>query len=527
MAKFPVVLPLPGLLSATEYLSQSLSPATQAPPAQDDAQFSRQLWLALVFPQLGLEVYLGEQQQVAAVLVKTQQGRSLVHSVSTAARAQGIHVDMPINAAYALSPGLKVYTFDESAQNHRLQQLALWAEQFTSKISIQSPPALLLEVRGSIRLFGGLASLQRHIRQQLHHQWYHYFLSAITPTPLASLLLARSAKDVVITDKTVLRSVLGPLSVRYLPIGVKKKRQLHNTGVRVLRDLFRLPRQALARRFGTEVTHYIDRALGLVPDPLDFFSSGERFEAYYEFPLEVRKTGLILPVAEQLLEQLTLFLRERDICIIQYEFRLQHGAQSATTLIVGMRQPSRDAQHLLLLLTEQLQRCAPKAAVRSVLLSAQEFLPFISSSASLGLLTDIVSQPSALADTADINLLLEQLQNRLGRDAIRTLHSASDHRPEYAFRVGDKSPQSRQKLQLQRPMWLLPEPRRLAQRDKRPWLNGPIKLLKGPERIEAGWWSGEDVRRDYYVAVDRHGSHLWIFQTLNEQQQWYLHGVFA
>ena len=194
MAKFPVVLPLPGLLSAAEDTSQTLSTPTRVPPAQDNAQLPQQLWLALVFPQLGLEVYLGEQQHIAAALVKTHKGRSLIHSVSTAARAQGIHVDMPVNAAYALSPGLKVYTFDEPAQNHRLQQLALWAEQFTSKISIQSPPALLLEVRGSIRLFGGLESLQRHIHQQLHHQWYHEFLSAITPVPLASLLLARNGK---------------------------------------------------------------------------------------------------------------------------------------------------------------------------------------------------------------------------------------------------------------------------------------------------------------------------------------------
>jgi len=522
MAKFPVVLPLPGLLPAPEHPSPALPPAAQVNP-----QYPHQLWLALVFPQLGLEVYLGEQRDIAAALVKTHKGRSLVHSVSRAARAQGVHIDMPLNAAYALSPGLKVYTFDEPAQNHRLQQLAVWAEQFTSKVSVKSPSALLLEVRGSIKLFGGLAALQQHIHQQLCDQWHHRFLSAITPTPLASLLLARSGRCEVITDKTALRSVLGPLSIRYLPIGFKKKRQLHNTGVRVLRDLFRLPRQALARRFGAELTHYLDRILGLVPDPLNFFTSGERFEAYFEFPLEVRKTDVILPVAGQLLEQLALFLRKRDICVNQYEFRLQHGKRSATTLVVGMRQPSRDSQHLLSLLTEQLQRCALKAAVSSVLLSAREFLPFMPLDDSLGLFTDIGSESSMSIGKTDINRLLEQLQSRLGCHAIQVLHGVNDHRPEHAYRVGDKPQQQYQELQRQRPMWLLPEPLLLAQRDNRPWLNGPVKLLKGPERIEAGWWSGKDIRRDYYIAIDGHGSQLWVFQTLNAQHQWYLHGVFS
>jgi len=526
MVKSPVVLPLPGLAN-TKLLPSALSTETLQPASQAKAEYPQPLWLALVFPQLALEVYLGEQKNIACVLVKEHRGRAVVHGASTLALKQGIKVDMPVNAAYALSPGLKVYSYDEQVENNRLQQLAVWAEQFTSRVSIQSPQALLLEVRGSIKLFGGLSELQQHIYQQLDGQWHHNFISAITPTPMASLLLAHSGTSEIITHKNALRSVLGRLSVNHLPIGLKKKQQLRSTGVRLLRDLLRLPKDALARRFGKRLTNYLDRTLGAIPDPLDFFTSSETFEVFYEFPLEVRRTDRVLQVAAQLLDQLALFLRERDICINQCEFRLHHDKYAATTVVIGVRQASRDAQHLLLLLKEQLERLALKDSVRGITLSVHDFLPFVPQDEMMpGLFAEVSSGQAGFGGKNNIDHLLEQLQARLGRDAIKKIYSVHDHRPEYAYRFNEAVAKQNPSLNQQRPFWLLPEPRLLPQKDHRPWLQGPISLLKGPERIEAGWWSGDDVRRDYYIAIDKHGSHLWIFQEF-KQQQWYLHGIFS
>jgi hypothetical protein len=56
-------------------------------------------------------------------------------------------------------------------------------------------------------------------------------------------------------------------------------------------------------------------------------------------------------------------------------------------------------------------------------------------------------------------------------------------------------------------------------------------LLKGPERIDFGWWDEDDlskvITRDYYVAtINNQGSLLWIFQYSNDKR-WYLHGIFS
>jgi protein ImuB len=72
-------------------------------------------------------------------------------------------------------------------------------------------------------------------------------------------------------------------------------------------------------------------------------------------------------------------------------------------------------------------------------------------------------------------------------------------------------------------LWLLAEPRRLAMIAGEPCLDGPLALKQGPERIETGWWDGQRVARDYYVAESPAGARLWVFRE--RRGEWYLHGV--
>jgi protein ImuB len=60
-----------------------------------------------------------------------------------------------------------------------------------------------------------------------------------------------------------------------------------------------------------------------------------------------------------------------------------------------------------------------------------------------------------------------------------------------------------------------------------PSLQGMLEMQAGPERIETGWWDGDEVRRDYYVAANARGETFWIFREHGDPAGWYLHGVFA
>jgi protein ImuB len=73
----------------------------------------------------------------------------------------------------------------------------------------------------------------------------------------------------------------------------------------------------------------------------------------------------------------------------------------------------------------------------------------------------------------------------------------------------------------------LKPPRALQTRDGHPWLEGRLELLLGPERIESGWWDGNDIRRDYYIAEDATHTRLWLFRHSGQTAEWFLHGIFA
>ena len=177
---------------------------------------------------------------------------------------------------------------------------------------------------------------------------------------------------------------------------------------------------------------------------------------------------------------------------------------------VGLASAARDAERLSRLLREKLSTFALERPVESIGIEAGDFAPLHGRTA--GMFGD------RLAEVEDWARLLERLQMRLGRGAVHGLSTYPDHRPELAWRrvePGEWDP--REYVQPgPRPLWLLEEPRRLGEDE--------FRLLAGPERIETGWWDGDEAKRDYFVAKCGDVSTAWIYREAGE---WYLHGFFA
>ena len=162
------------------------------------------------------------------------------------------------------------------------------------------------------------------------------------------------------------------------------------------------------------------------------------------------------------------------------------------------------------LLRERLAKLSLGKAVEAIRLEAEDFTPLHErSDAMFG---------DAAADEESWNELAERLQARLGSGAIHGLTAYPDHRPEYAWRrvePGEWDPREFRQPGA-RPAWLLEPPRRLGQMD--------LELLAGPERIECGWWDGDEAKRDYFIARSGDASLVWIYR---ESDGWFLHGIFA
>lgn len=398
-----------------------------------------------------------------------------------------------------------------------LLQLAAWAGRYTPKVSPEKSCGLLLEVAGSLKLYGGLPALVRSMRGDLQAMDYRASLAG-APTPRAAWWLALAGRSRSITALPTLADALAPLPLEVLDSEERTLDLLRRIGLRTLGEVMQLPRDGLAKRCGQALLDQLDRAMGRLPEARLYFQAPPVFHARQELQAEVGHTEPLLYVAQRLLLQLAGYLAARSAGVGGFDFVLQHRDGICTTIEIGLVAPSRDDAHLLHLLRERLERVALREPVREVRLYAEDIRPLAGDNASL--FHDEISA------SQDWPRLVEQLRARLGNESVCGLAVAAEHRPEDASVLSEIGNASRIEARFGlRPLWLLPAPRALAERQGIPHYEGPLKLLMGPERIQSGWWSGPYEGRDYFVAQTPSHALLWVYRVA--ARGWYLHGWFA
>jgi protein ImuB len=475
------------------------------------------LWLALYLPRFPLEV-LGAPR-AAALPVAVISG-TVVVAIDADAACAGVHAGMSAGAACALVPNLILASRDEAAETAALEGLAAWAGRFTSFVSLVPPDGLLLEIGGSLALFGGLDALLERVRHAIDALGYGVRFG-VAPTPLGAWLLARAGLEEPVTAMHKLPACLAPVPLACLDLPARIEQDLHSVGVERFGDCCRLPRDGAARRTDPRLLAYLDRALGKRADPRLPYTPPPTFERRLSLPGEVRDTETLLIGAQRLLLELAGYLQARAGGVQALEWHLAHRRGPATRLTIELVTPSRDAQHLLLLLRERLARVELAEAVVYLGVRAHNILPLAPAS------PDLYGEQGVSG--GDWRALVERLRSRLGREAVQGLALAADHRPEKAWCCcpPGESPGDASLHYPRRPLWLLDPPELLSTVEGDPWFDGKLHLARGPERIESGWWDGNDIARDYFEALHPSGACYWVYRDLRERRDWYLHGVFA
>jgi protein ImuB len=407
-----------------------------------------------------------------------------------------------------------------------LERLAATALQFTPRVSLEPPDGLLLEVRGSLHLFGGPAALCRAFQAQCTAAC----TLALAPTPLAALALARAGVARQVTDAAQLTGAVTALPLRSLRWPEDTLARLASMGVRSIGEALRLPRAGLARRCGPELLVTLDRLLGRRSDPRSVVRLRERFRAQRDLYYESADQERILHVVQGMLEELEAFLRRRQCGVNALELRLAHRDLPDTHCRLRLALPQHLAHELGLLLREHLARLQLPAVARRCTLRSGRLLEQAPVSGGLW-------RPGEHggAATQQLPAFIERLRARLGNEAVYGLCLVPEHRPEAAWSTAEPALKSAALLPglpawspQQRPLWLLQVPRPLLLRAGRPCHRGqPLQLLSGPERLETGWWDGSGICRDYYVARAAHGEKLWVFRERNSAHDWFLHGMFG
>jgi protein ImuB len=443
---------------------------------------------------------------------------------------------------------------DASAQADALTALGWWGLQFTPRVA-QGEQAVVLEVSASERLFGGRQPLLDHL---------FGVARPVQPVRMAHAATALLALAYLQLDAGAACPAPDLLPLATLADAHAHLATLERIGCRCWGDLRALPRGGVVRRFGAPLLDALDRAYGLKPEAYAWRVLPEVFDMPLELSAQVETAPALLFAARRMLAQLQLWLQARQRGILALELGWQMDARRNTathgSLVVRTAEPTLDMAHLQRLLGEHLDHTTLPAPVLYLRMRSVETAPLPGASASL--------LPDELRNGDGLHQLLERLSARLGPEQVLRVVPCSDHRPEYMQRwevaaqdnpvagavaigkpVLGKKKTNKAAIHAMPacaelyPPWLLATPLKLAVRQDRPIYQGPLTLLVGPQRLEAGWWgtaAPEDTvvtLRDYFLARSEQAGLLWIYrerlvaaQVADEQQAggyWYLHGLYG
>jgi protein ImuB len=493
------------------------------------------LWIALYLSRLPIEVFCPNWSSDVGTVVLEQER---VLAVSPLAHAAGVQVGMRRGGVLMLMPDARLVERDQAMEAEAQHAVAMALLQYTPLVAQGEESTLLLDIGASLRLFGGIKALCRHIRADLRTLGFTGALSC-APTARGAWMLARrnGRRGRVVKMASLVRR-LDRLPSSLAPPARAFGAWFEGIGCFNLGDMRRLPRPGLQRRCGRPLLDMLDAAYGMTPELFEWIEAPTTFHAKLELFDRIEHADALLYAAQRLLLQLTGWLCARQLAVERITFYLEHErgkvARDPTLVDIALAEATWRDEHLVRLLKERLAKLELVAPVIGLALEALQVQPMAPPSESLF--------PEPGGSEEDRVRMFELLVARLGPENVLQAVPHADYRPELAniwVPVQQKIRDSVRAAQMPddihsfpRPTWLLAKPIALLMRNHRPFYGSPLRMASAPERIEAGWWNQMQTR-DYFVAQGLDHTLYWVYRerivgsAAGLDPRWFLHGLFA
>lgn len=499
--------------------------------------------LSVCFPWLVAEHQLRLMGQVgfAAPFAVVEQavGTLRLAGVNASAAARGLHAGLGLTDARAVCPGIVT----RMAVPERLEafQAALtrWAERFTPMTGVDRNRALMLDITGCSHLFGGEEAMLAEVLAALEQRGLTA-RAAIADTKGAAWAMAHFAKGGIAPPGKV-RAAIADLPVAALRLETDIVDSLAKIGITTVEPLTRMPRGALARRFGIECMRRLDQAMGAEPETLSPERAMPVFAARITLPEPIGLVSDVMAGIERLLERVCLQLEQHHMGArtVRLTVRRVDGADSQTEITLA--QPGRDPMRLRALFERKVAEIDAGFGIDALRLKA--------------VMVEAL-KPAQIAqgrrETSEQRLadLVSRLGNRIGFENILRFVPADSHIPERAFttsaaaysdavgwtgRVGGNTPLRPISMMSPQPVHSMDEVLPVSSPPKRFRIGSVTHTLaqaQGAERLAPEWWwddpNWRSGPRDYWQVATCEGPRLWLFCTVAARQPgWFLHGVFA
>ena len=436
-------------------------------------------------------------------------GRQIVARRCQRAAAAGVREGMTLAHARALlsAGGAIIRPQEPQREQAALLALAGWALKFSPIVAVDPPDGLLVDIAGCEHLFGGQERLVHRFADEVVGLGLVARVAA-GPTFACARAVARfgSADRAIVCEGT---ETLARLPVAALGVDRAVVDALGEVGIERIGHLLKLPRSALAARFGPGLLRRLDQAAGLAPETIDPIRPLSPLLAERVFAGPATQLEAIQLTVGGLLAELAELLEQRGCGARELELQLDRIDTAPVRVVIALSRPSRDVGHLRSLLVPRVESINLGYGVVRVAVRATHLGP-LAHEQMLGWEGDGVGGVEGV--DRFWGELLDALSNRLGPDRVVRAEPVETHLPEGTFRFrsvletggppehkGPQSPPSdRPSLLLERPepltvIAMTPEgpPAWLRWRD----LQRRVVASAGPERIAAEWWRGKALCR--------------------------------
>ncbi len=459
--------------------------------------------------------------------------RRVVGAVDPKAEALGLRPGMALAHATALVPGLTVVEGQPETDADALRRLAAWCHCYAPLTASDPPDGLWLDVTGCARLFRGEAALLDALAERFARDGLRA-CGGVADTPGAAHAVARHGGGVV--PPGAHRDAVAGLPVAALRLAAETASTLRRLGIERVAHLERLPRAAVARRFGPQILLRLDQAHGRVHEPIVPLVPEELLQHRVAF-LEPLLTADALSIAVQhLVGPLCTQMERTGLGARRLDLLFERMDGSVQAVRIGTGRPSRDIRHLSRMFDERLEEVDPGLGVEAMRLVIPLAEPLA------------WQQDAAGPAVPDVSALVDRLSNRLGAAQVFRAEPVESDVPERSVRQvpalarpgGTAWP-----AHWPAPVRLLHPPQPVealaALPDDAPvaftWRRHRhrVRRANGPERIYGEWWlrDGEVWGvRDYFRVEDGEGTQFWLFRRgdgvnpATGTLEWFLHGLF-
>lgn len=475
------------------------------------------------------------------------------------ALALGLRPGMAVTQARAQVRGLDIRPADVEGDRAELNRLALaLARRWTPTVAIAGEDTLFLDLTGVAHLHGGEARMARRLVRLLARLGFAARV-AVADTPGAAWALAHFGEGGICMPGGH-ADAIAPLPIEGLRLEDKAVELLHRLGVTRVAQLAAMPRGPLVKRFGKVLVINLERALGRLPEPLHPVIPHEAILAAQRFAEPIATPEAIAHWLGEIVTRLAAALEAEGLGATRIELIADRIDGVPQRIRMGLARPSRDAAHILRLLTRRIEEVEPGFGIDAMALHVRR--------------ADVLGpQPvvERLDEEAapDLATLIDTLATRIGLAAMWRSRPVESDVPERSVaRMGVLDPPERSAVRLKaedirtldrnpalhpwHPEW--PKPARLLRRPERldhvmaelpdhaprrfTWRGTAHRVVcaDGPERVHGEWWKHRAEThhiRDYFRVEDEQGRRYWLFRKGDGERpvsgdlSWYLHGVFA